>query len=171
MIWIDIVFLVPLIWGAYTGFKKGLVAQVLGLVAIGLGIWLGTQHPHLVYFLLEGRISDKYIFIASFIIIFLAVVIAGLIISKLLEKMINFIQLKFINKIGGVVLGITKVFSFLIVIVFIIESWDTGNLIIKKSVKDSSIIYPILNESSHFILPKIENQAIIDLPLLKKEEN
>ena len=43
MIWIDIVFLVPLLWGVYTGFKKGLVSQVLGLVSIIIGIWIGNQ--------------------------------------------------------------------------------------------------------------------------------
>ena len=171
MIWIDIVFLAPLLWGVYTGFKKGLVSQVLGLVSIIIGIWIGTQHPHLVYSILEGKISEKYISIASFIIIFLAVVISGLIISKIIEKLINFIQLKFVNKIGGVIFGVIKVLAFLLVIVFTIESWDTGNLIIKKSVKERSLIYPLLKESSTVILPTLKTKNFLELPLLKKEEN
>ena len=34
MIWLDIVLLAPLLWGAYSGFKKGLVAQILGLLSL-----------------------------------------------------------------------------------------------------------------------------------------
>ena len=29
MIWLDIVLLAPLIWGAYKGFKKGLIARAI----------------------------------------------------------------------------------------------------------------------------------------------
>ena len=34
MIWLDVILLSPLLWGAYTGFKKGLVAQILGLISL-----------------------------------------------------------------------------------------------------------------------------------------
>ena len=67
--------------------------------------------------------------------------------------------------------SVVKVFAFLVIAVFIIESWDTENLLIKKSVKDSSVIYPVLNNSSKLILPTIKSHNIIDLPILKNQEN
>ena len=171
MVWLDIVLLAPILWGAYVGFKKGLIAQVLGLVGIALGVWLGTQHPEYVHFILKDKIQDKYLSIGSFIVLFLAVVIAVAIIIKLLEKLVNIIQLKFLNKIGGVILGIIKVLAFLIIGTFIIESWDTENIIIKKPFKESSVLYPILNQSATLILPNIKSQNLISIPELNNLKN
>jgi membrane protein required for colicin V production len=168
--WLDIVLIAPLIWGAYIGFKKGLIAQTLGLASIVIGVWLGTQHTEYAHLILEDKVDPKYLSIASFIFIFLTVVITGAIIIKVLEKLVNLIQLKFLNKIGGIVLGITKVFAFLVIAIFTLESWDTQNLVINKSVKQTSLIYPILSKSSKIIVPNIKAQTIINLPELKKEE-
>ena len=122
MIWLDIVLLAPLIWGAYTGFKKGLIAQILGISSLLVGVWIGTQHQELIEFLIIDKVQEKYLSIACFIILFFGIIILGAIIIKISEKFINFIQLKLLNKIAGVALGIVKILSFLIVIVFIIES-------------------------------------------------
>tara|TARA_B100001093_G_C26838783_1_gene1019577 strand:+ start:2501 stop:3016 length:516 start_codon:yes stop_codon:yes gene_type:complete len=171
VVWLDIVLLAPILWGAYVGFKKGLIAQVLGLAGIAMGVWLGTQHPEYVHFILKDKIQEKYLSIGSFIVLFLAVVIAFAIIIKLLEKLVNLIQLKFLNKIGGVILGIIKVLAFLIIGTFIIESWDTENIIIKKPVKESSVLYPILDQSATLILPNIKSQNLISIPELNNLQN
>ena len=171
MNWLDIIFLVPLLWGAFTGFKKGLIAQVLGLASIAIGVWLGAQYPEYVNPILKDKIDIQYLYIASFILVFLIVVISGAIIIKVLEKLVNLIQLKFVNKIGGIVLGILKVLMLLIIVVFVLESWDSKDIIIKKSVKENSIVYPILNNSSKFILPRLKSQNLIDLNELKSDLN
>jgi len=36
---IDIILIVPVVWGLYQGFKKGLVIQVTSFIALGLGIY------------------------------------------------------------------------------------------------------------------------------------
>jgi uncharacterized membrane protein required for colicin V production len=64
----------------------------------------------------------------------------GAIIIKISEKFINFIQLKLLNKIAGVVLGVVKILSFLVVIVFIIESWDRQSFIIKRDTKEHLLL-------------------------------
>ena len=94
MNWIDILILAPLIWGAYNGFKKGLISQVLGTFGLIIGIWLGTQYPAIVEGFLKEFVDDDYLKIISFVVIFLAVVLVTALLSKLLEKVINFIQLK-----------------------------------------------------------------------------
>ena len=59
----------------------------------------------------------------------------------------------------------------LIIVVFVLESWDSKDIIIKKSVKENSIVYPILNNSSKFILPRLKSQNLIDLNELKSDLN
>ena len=158
MSWLDIVLLAPLVWGAYTGFKKGLIAQILGLASLLVGVWLGTQHQELIEFLIVDKVQEKYLSIACFIILFFGVVLVGAIIVKITEKFINFIQLKLLNKIAGIILGVVKILSFLIVVVFILERWDINSFVIKKETKDASIAYPIFKNIGIVVLPKLKQQ-------------
>ena len=48
--WLDITISIPLLWGIYIGYKKGLVSQVLGVISLFLGIWIGTNHGDWIYF-------------------------------------------------------------------------------------------------------------------------
>lgn len=162
MVWLDIVLLTPLIWGAYTGFKKGLIAQILGITSLLVGVWIGTQHQELIEFLIIDKVQEKYLSIACFIILFFGIIILGAIIIKISEKFINFIQFKLLNKIAGVALGIVKILSFLIVIVFIIESWDVNSLIIKRDTKEASIAYPIFKSIGNMVLPTLKDENILD---------
>jgi uncharacterized membrane protein required for colicin V production len=93
---------------------------------------------------------------------FFGIIILGAIIIKISEKFINFIQLKLLNKIAGVVLGIVKILSFLVVIVFIIESWDVNSFIIKRDTKEASIAYPIFKSIGNMVLPTLKDENILD---------
>ena len=162
MIWLDIVLLAPLLWGAYTGFKKGLIAQILGITSLLLGVWIGTQHQELIKFLIIDKVQEKYLSISCFIILFFGIVILGAIVVKISEKFIKFIQLKLLNKIAGIVLGVVKILSFLVVIVFMVERWDIRSFIIKKETKEASIVYPIFKNIGNIILPTLKNKNILD---------
>ena len=162
MIWLDIILLAPLLWGAYTGFKKGLIAQILGITSLLLGVWIGTQHQELIKFLIIDKVQEKYLSISCFIILFFGIVILGAIVVKISEKFIKFIQLKLLNKIAGIVLGVVKILSFLVVIVFMIESWDIRSFIIKKETKEASIVYPVFKNIGNIILPTLKDKNILD---------
>ena len=162
MIWLDIILLSPLLWGAYTGFKKGLVAQIIGIVSLVAGVWIGTHFQDLVEPFIVEKVQEKYLSTLCFIILFFATIIVGAVFSKIIEKFINFVQLKLLNKIAGVVLGMFKILSFLVIIIFIIESWDSQSLIINKTTKNSSLVYPILKNIGDLVLPSINRSNILD---------
>ena len=104
--WLDVVLTLPILWGVYNGYQKGLISQVLGIISLAIGIYMGIHHGDLVFFLLEGKVSDTYIPIISFAILFTTIVVLGILLSKVIEKMLAFIQLKQLNKIGGIVFGV-----------------------------------------------------------------
>ena len=162
MIWLDIILLSPLLWGAYTGFKKGLVAQIIGIFSLVAGVWVGTHFQDLVEPFIVEKVQEKYLSTLCFIILFFATIIVGAVISKIIEKFINFVQLKLLNKIAGVVLGMFKILSFLVIIIFIIESWDSQSLIINKTTKNSSLVYPILKNIGDLVLPTLNRSNILD---------
>ena len=120
--WLDITISIPLLWGIYIGYKKGLVSQVLGVISLFLGIWIGTNHGDWIYFLIEEKVDIKYLPIVSFAILFVATVIIGLLLAKGIEKMLAFIQLKQLNKLGGVIFGLIKVLLLMTIFTLIILS-------------------------------------------------
>ena len=169
--WLDVVIALPILWGIYNGYQKGLISQVLGIISLAIGIYLGIYHGDLVFFLLEGKVSDTYIPIISFAIIFLATVALGILLSKVIEKMLAFIQLKQLNKIGGIVFGVLKVLLFLLAGIYFFEKWDTKNSIIKSETKNESVLFPLLVETSSIILPELNNKEILNITESLQQEN
>ena len=165
--WLDITISIPLLWGIYIGYKKGLVSQVLGVISLFLGIWIGTNHGDWIYFLIEEKVDIKY----SFAILFVAIVIIGLLLAKGIEKMLSFIQLKQLNKLGGVVFGLIKVLLFLLAGVYFFEKWDETNLILSQETKESSVLYPVMSKASNILLPELNNSKILEIPASLNQEN
>ena len=170
MIWLDIVFLVPLLWGAYSGFKKGLIAQVLGLTSLFAGVWLGVNYQEMVSPFLIEKVQEKYLSISCFIVLFFLVIILGAITTKIMEKFANFIQLKLINKLVGLILGVLKISSFLVIAVSIIQTWDSQSIMIDQSTKENSLFFPVFNNIGNSILPNLNHNNLLDhIPNIKKE--
>ena len=170
MIWLDIVFLVPLLWGAYSGFKKGLIAQVLGLTSLFAGVWLGVNYQEMVSPFLIDKVQEKYLSISCFIVLFFSVIILGAITTKIMEKFANFIQLKLINKLVGLILGVLKISSFLVIAVSIIQTWDSQSIMIDQSTKENSLFFPVFNNIGNSILPNLNHNNLLDhIPNIKKE--
>lgn len=170
MIWLDIVFLVPLLWGAYSGFKKGLIAQVLGLTSLFAGVWVGVNYQEMVSPFLIEKVQEKYLSISCFIVLFFSVIILGAITTKIMEKFANFIQLKLINKLVGLILGVLKISSFLVIAVSIIQTWDSQSIMIDQSTKENSLFFPVFNNIGNSILPNLNHNNLLDhIPNIKKE--
>ena len=162
MVWLDIVFLAPILWGVYSGFKKGLIAQVVGLISLVCGVWIGTHFQHVVQPFLVDKVQEKYLSILCFVVLFFSILIIGAIISKILEKFINFIQLKLLNKVGGILLGVFKIISFLVIIVFIIESIDRQSMLITRDTKNNSYCYPVLKNIGDLVVPNLNHEKLWD---------
>ncbi len=104
---LDLILAIPILIGAYGGFKKGFIVGVLSLLALILGVFGGF------YFLNWGvsiLISDfgltgKLIPILAFIVIFIGIIIIVNFIGKLLKKFVQMILLGGVDKIAGALMG------------------------------------------------------------------
>ena len=74
---LDIVLALPLIWGAYKGFKKGLIIEITTLIALVAGLYGAIKFSDLtaVYLQENWTIDERYMPILSFAITFIAIVI------------------------------------------------------------------------------------------------
>ena len=140
---LDLILLIPLLIGAYTGYKKGLVMELIGIIALILAV-LGA------FKLLQTGIEflNKYIpaynnlipFIA-FIGIFIGILILVNLIGKLTKRFLDLTILGAFDNVAGAIIGIFK-WAFLVSIVL----WLClqVNLVIPARLTENSFLYPYI---------------------------
>ena len=141
MNYIDIILIIPIIWFAYQGFKRGLVIELTSLLALILGIYAALYFSGYAANVLTNNlnIGPKYVPIISFIITFIVVVVIVFFIGKILEKLINMVALGFMNKLVGGVFGILKAAVFMSIILLIINHFNDN--LISEEKKEGSFLY------------------------------
>ncbi|MDG2227946.1 MAG: CvpA family protein [Flavobacteriales bacterium] len=160
MNYLDVVFIVPLIWAGFRGFKKGLIIEVSALIAFGLGIWGGIHFSDFVAELLADSIESKYVPLVSFAITFILIVAAIFVLGKMLEKAVNLVQLKLVNKATGAVFGVARIVLVISVLLVIVNSFDEKANIVPKDLKENSLLYQPLSDVSLKVIPALQNSGL-----------
>lgn len=146
MSFLDIIFIIPAVWLAYTGFKKGLIVELSTLLALVLGVFVSLYFSDVTAeFLKEAfDLKTKYLKLISFIITFLMVVIAVNLIGKLVEKFVDMVALSFLNKSAGGVFGVLKAVVIMSLLIFFIEKIDKKKVLLSEELTENSIFYPYI---------------------------
>lgn len=156
---LDIIIIIPLLWGAYKGFTKGLIIELAGFVALALGIYGAIK--------LSGYTSDiikkwftpntEYLEIISFAVTFLIIIILVHLLSRLIDKFIKAAALGIFNRIAGVFFGILK-FSLIIgIAIILLNNFDKNSSVLSSETKNKSLLYRPLETVILKIYPSINS--------------
>ncbi len=140
---IDIVLLVPLIFGAYKGYTKGLLLEVIGILALFIALVLGFK-------LLDWGVStlvsydvdyNKTIPYIAFLLIFVGTLLLLNLGGTILKKALDFTPFGMIDNAAGALIGILK-WAFALSLFF----WFAANLgvHVPEDMADNSVVYPII---------------------------
>lgn len=140
---LDLILLAPLIYGAYNGFKKGFILEVISIIAFFLAIVgsFGLLHWGMDILNEHFNISGELLPYISFVLIFIGIVILVNIAGKLVKKIIEFALLGPVDKIAGALVSLLKWAFGLSIIIWLTDSF--GVTIIEEWASDS-LIYPYL---------------------------
>lgn len=177
MNWLDTVFIIILLLSFLSGFKKGLVLQLIDLFAFivswYLAIkWGGAVGINLVnFFNLEAVIDSlDFIHLKEYVIMFLGViavlVITGLVFA-VLRKILNSIAripvLKSFNALLGGTAGLLK--GILFAVIFTIFLFFLHHPFIDQA-REGSFIYAFFSQYASVIIDRAVDMLIVDFPLL-----
>jgi len=139
---IDIIILVPLIWGAYKGFKNGIISEFAQFAGLVLGFLIAFKLSYIMssWLIINWNVPEKYVSSLSFVLMFIAVLIAIYILARILEKLIKAIALEWLNKIGGLAVGGLKYLLIIGIILNFIINLDRKENIVKPETKQNSIM-------------------------------
>lgn len=147
MNFIDLILLLPLLYGAFKGFSKGLIFEVATLAGLVLGVFIAIRYSaYTENFLREFfDVSSKYLSYIALGITFLVVVVLICALGKVLTKIVDMVSLGLINKLLGTFLGIAKYFLVLCVALLVASALDDKFHFIGKETKEGSLLfYPFL---------------------------
>jgi membrane protein required for colicin V production len=162
MNYIDIILCVPLLWGLYKGFTKGIIIEAASIVALGLAIWSGVKfHDFLTEYSHQHFSWDtKYLPVISFAIIFLGILILVYAIAKLLERLVKAVSLGFVNKLTGGIFGILKFGLILSVIIFVLNAIEKNIRFIPAEAKQKSLLYEPVGKIALLVIPGLRESKL-----------
>jgi membrane protein required for colicin V production len=140
---LDFIFLAPMLFGAYRGYQKGFVLEIIAIISFVLAIIGGFKLMHWGMDLL-----DKYFDIGghllpyiSFIAIFIAIILLVNLIGKLVKKIIDLTLLGSVDNLAGALLSIIK-WAFAISILLWLSS--SFGIVFSEEWRQDSFLYSYL---------------------------
>lgn len=140
---LDIILLIPLIFGAYLGYKKGLLLEIVSMLAFFLAIIGAFKLVDFGQELLSPYFQnwEKALPIISFIILFVAILLLVNMVGKITKKILDLTLLGGIDNFAGAVLGLLKWAFGLSLVLWLASSVDIN---IPHEMQEDSYIYPTL---------------------------
>ena len=88
MNFIDLFIAAILIWFGYKGFRKGLIFELVSIVALALGVYGGLKFSDKTAVYLTQYVDSEYLNIASFTVTFLVILLLVFVAGKVIEKIV-----------------------------------------------------------------------------------
>ena len=149
----DIVILILVAYGLISGFIKGFIVEVSGIIALGVGITGAFKFYEILgnYLIIYIDWEPKIIQIVSFILLFIGIVYIISLLAKMLTKALKLILLGGINRLLGALFGILKWMLILCALTLVFKEANQILTLMEDSVLETSFSYPILGEMGEFL--------------------
>ena len=136
---LDIIVAIILIFAVIKGYQQGLIVALFSVIAFIIGLAAAIKLSAVVagYIGQAVKISDKWLPIVSFIVVFLIVVILVRLGAKFIQKSVEFAMLGWVNRIGGILLYVGLYILIFSVLIFYADQLG----FIKPETKDQSVTY------------------------------
>ena len=152
MNFVDILLLLPLVYGLIRGLMKGLIHELASVLAILLGIYFAYIYSAdvSVWLAKHWETSETNLDIAAYLSVFLLVSLAIFALAFVITKMLKLMALGMINRVLGALFGFTKSLLLLSLFLFFTQSWFKE---LKRNSPElrNSVVYEKLLEVSLFI--------------------
>lgn len=161
---LDLVILLPLIYGAYKGYKRGFIMSLFLLLAVIVGLYAAFHFTEIIVTYGKDQLNWKSNYIApvTFLSLFL-VVGAGIYFGgKVLESVIKLAKLSILNSLAGALLGLLQWTYFVGSLLLMLISFDQKEKIISKETKQHSLILPVMTSVLHGSIPGVNSSVLFD---------
>lgn len=150
----DIITIIAFVWAVVSGWRSGLVAQLLSLAGIVAGLIFAIRFGVRVGTMLG--IDPQFAAVAGFAVTFVAAVIIAAILAKFLRSMLSFIGLHLLDTLLGITLSLVKALLILSVAYAAFDSLNADMKLVDKRYIASSRTFRPVKGVSECIFPYID---------------
>jgi membrane protein required for colicin V production len=147
----DIFLALPLAYGVFQGFRKGLLQEVVAVLALFLGFILGLKLLTTAIPVVKGFIGNAWglLPLLSFLVVFGLVILGVRLLGIVLKQVVDFTPLGLFDNIaGGVIGGLQWCFA----ISLLLYVCSLAGLAVSGETARESVIYPVVLKSTPFAL-------------------
>lgn len=159
---IDILLGALLLFGLVRGLMKGLFVEVASLVALIAGVYGAIHFSNFAAEFLMQHLdwSEQTINLTAFAITFVIIVLAISLAGKALTKLADFAALGFLNKLLGAIFGVLKIGLILSVVLMVFSKMNkTIPFLEDEDLKDSVLFEPV-KSLAPMLFPNILNSDV-----------
>ena len=155
---IDIIIVICCIPPLVKGISRGFVSQAASLLALILGVWLSFKFSVPVgewlkeYLELPGTV----IHVVSFALILTAVVLGLNLLAGMVEKVLEFVMLVWLNSLLGAVFALAKAVLALGLIFLLLTTLNSTLELIPGKYFDESVLYEPVKNIADIVFPYIK---------------
>jgi membrane protein required for colicin V production len=160
MNYLDIILIIPLLWGFYKGITRGLIVEAATIAAFFLAIWVAVHFCDWLTGVAHEKFDSQYLPLIAFAVLFLGVLILVFFVAKLAERTVKAGALGWLNKLAGAVFGVLKFGLILSLVIFISEAIEKSYPFLKGSTKEGSLLYEPVSKIAPAIIPGLEGSEI-----------
>jgi len=155
----NIILLIPILWGAYHGVRKGLIVELASILAIILGIYGCAKFSDVVAsFLgteLHSNMSSVYISIIADVVVFLGIVILVFFLAKRIEKVAQALLLGWANRLLGGIFGAFKWALMISVVLYFFDVLNARAGLVSAETLQHSVVYTHLVKLAPLVMPAL----------------
>ncbi|RMZ51486.1 CvpA family protein [Flavobacteriaceae bacterium PRS1] len=161
---LDIALGALILFGLVRGLMKGFFVEIASIVALIVGINGAIYFSDFVAEFLESRVKwdEQYINISAFAITFIIIVIAIAMAGRALTKLADFASLGILNKLLGGIFGALKVGLILSVVLIVFNKMNSTIPLVEEHEIKNSILYIPVKSIAPLIFPSIINEEETD---------
>ena len=158
MNYIDLIISIPLVWGAYKGFRKGLIVEIASLIALIAGVYGAIEFSIFISDFLSQYVewSPRIMHIVSFCLTFLGIVVLVNLIAKGIQKVAKLAALGTLDRVLGVVFGTLKYLVIVAILFYLVDTFNSRYKFIDKKTTDESLFYTPVISIVPGIYPSVE---------------
>jgi len=155
MNWFDLVVVILILLALIKGFFFGFVMQIAMLAGLILGaIFAGKLSEFIAPELIKlTDVSPHIMAPLSYIVAFIAILVALFFAGKLVESFIKAVKLNTFNRIAGALFCSLKWIVLFSILLNLLVEFDRDKKIIKEDIRENAITYSVVSEVAQTVIP------------------
>ena len=156
---IDIILLICFVPAVVNGIRKGFISQVISIVSIIAGVWVSYEFSTIVAEWIGQYIqaSENVLHLVAFALIMVGVFLLLALLARLIEGLVNFVMLGWLNKLLGVVFALIKSGLIIGLVIMAFNSLNNNFHLVNEQLLADSTLYTPLKDIAYTVFPYLKS--------------